>query len=176
MSTLQPEVEEFFEQYSQRWNSQDYSSLSELWDREDDLPMYRPMEVANFIQGWPTLEKYWNPIPGKKIIEGLWNAYTNLVPKLVGPDVAVVTFDLEWDLKPPGPSKAISGTDPGMAVLSRKSEGWRMVAYVEACMAPGAYIRKMFERQVRPDFVAFLEKQAGGKKPHEPDAREEIWF
>jgi hypothetical protein len=134
MSELQQEIEQFFEEYSKRWNSQDYGTLGELWDRDDELPFYRPMEVENFIAGWDRLEKYWNPVPGKRIIGGLWNIYTNLRPKLIGPDVAVVTFDLEWDLKPPGSAKAISGTDPGMAVLKRKPEGWRLVAYVEACM------------------------------------------
>ena len=160
MSDLQQEMEAFFEAYSERWNSQDYATLGELWDRDDQQPYYRPMEQENFVKGWDGLERYWNPIPGKKTIPGLWNIYTNLDAKMVGPDTAVVTFDLQWDLKPPGPNAAISGTDPGMAVLRKKPEGWRMVAYVEACMAPMTYVRRMFEKQARPEFLAFLQEQA----------------
>lgn len=159
MSDLQAEIEAFFVQYSKRWNSQNYLTLAELWDRDDPAPFYRAMEREQPTASWPELERYWNPRPGMRVIDGLWNIYTNLRPKLVAPDVAVVLFDLEWDIKPPR-AKPVSGTDPGIAVLKRKPEGWRMVAYVEACMHPAAYVSKMFQDQVRPSFTSFLAQQA----------------
>jgi hypothetical protein len=175
MSDLQQELTEFFAEYSRRWNSQQYGTLAELWDRDDPSPFYRPMEVEQPLAGWPQLQNYWNPRPGMKFIDGLWNVYVNLRPKLVGPDVAVVLFDLEWDIKG-AHSRPQSGTDPGMAVLRRKPEGWRMVAYVEACMHPAAYVRKMFERQARPGFRQFLASQtAEDKAAPGADAGEHLW-
>lgn len=159
MADLQKEIEEFFIEYSRRWNSQRYGTLAELWDREDPAPFYRAMEREQPTATWPELERYWSPVPGRRIIDGLWNIYTNLRVKTVTPDVAVVLFDLQWDIKPPR-VKPSSGTDPGMAVLRRKPAGWRMVAYVEACMHPSAYVRTIFEGQVRPSFQRFLTEQA----------------
>jgi len=171
MTDLQQEIEDFFADYSQRWNSQDYASLGECWDQDDTQPFYRPMERENFITDRESLRKYWNPVPGKRVIGGLWNVYTNLKPKLVGADVVVVTFDLEWDLKPPGPGLPVGGTDPGMAVLKKTAQGWRMVAYVEACMSPITYVRKMFEQQARPSFIDFLRQREAENEARDPAAK-----
>ena len=173
MSALDTEIQEFFEEYARRWNSQDFQSLMELWDRDDPLPFYRPMEVEQPIKGWEDLESYWAP-PGAKIIDGLWNVYTNLVPKLIAPDVCVVLWDMEWDIKPTW-RKGQSGTDPGMSVLRRTPDGWRMVAYVEACMHPATYVRKLFERQVRPEFVHFVEERTGASTKAPEDPATKFW-
>ena len=155
MSNLQAEIETFFVEYSRRWNSQRYATLAELWDREDAAPFYRAMEREQPTTTWPELERYWDPVPGKRTIDGLWNVYSNLRVKAVGSDAAVVLFDLQWDIKPPR-EKPMSGTDPGMAVLRRRPGGWRMVAYVEACMHPASYVRALAQAQVRPAFSRFL--------------------
>ena len=152
---LQSEVEKFFAEYSRRWNSQKFAQLAELWDREDKAPFYRAMEKERPTTTWPELERYWEPVPGKRTIDGLRNVYTNLRVKAVDADVAVVLFDLEWDIKAPG-QKPMSGTDPGLAVLRRRPGGWRMVAYTEACMHPAAYVRMLAEAQARPAFSRFL--------------------
>ena len=175
MSDLYAEIREFFDEYAKRWNSQNYQSLMELWDREDPLPFYRPMEVEQPIKGWIDLEHYWAPPGAPKMIEGLWNVYTNLVPKLITPDVCVVLWDMEWDIKPKW-RKGQSGTDPGLSVLRRTPAGWRMVAYVEACMHPAAYVRKLFERQVRPEFTDFIEsKRDGQPKSGAADPASKFW-
>lgn len=158
MSDLQAEMKEFFAEYSRRWNSQDYSTLAELWDREDAAPFYRAMEREQPTTTWPELERYWNPVPGMRVIDGLWNVYSNLRAKALGPDVAVVMFDLDWDIKAVG-AKAMSGCDPGMAVLRRRPEGWRMCAYVEACPHAALYVRLLSEGQVRPGFTRFLARR-----------------
>lgn len=159
MGDLQAEIKEFFAEYSRRWNSQQYGTLAALWDREDPAPFYRAMEREHPTATWPELERYWEPSPGSRNIDALWNVYSNLRVKAVGPDVAVVLFDLDWDIKAPG-AKPMSGTDPGMAVLRRRPEGWRMVAYTEACMHPSAYVRAVAESQARPSFTRFLAKRA----------------
>lgn len=154
-SGFEREIEAFFDDYAARWNSQEYGRLADLWDRDDTQPFYRAMERETCLTSWKQLERYWNP--GAKVIDGLWNIYTNLVAKQIAADVAVVMFVLEWNIKAGGRAQPMSGTDPGMAVLKRKPEGWRMCAYVEACMHPAAYVRKLCEQQVRPSFLKTLE-------------------
>ncbi|MDQ1303101.1 MAG: hypothetical protein QG595_1084, partial [Pseudomonadota bacterium] len=60
-------------------------------------------------------------------------------------------------------AKPLSGRDPVMTVLRKKTEGWRMCAYVEACMHPAVYVKKLCDLTVRPSFVATL-REAGKVK------------
>lgn len=169
--TVESEIRAFFDEYEERWNTRNYRSLGELWDRDDSQPFYRPMEVDGYIGSWPDLERYWEPRPGVSYIDALCFRYTDLRVKLVAPDVAVVMSDFHWDLKLKGGEYArpMSGRDPVMTVLKKKPEGWRMCAYVEACMHPAVYVKKICELAVRPTFVEAL--QAEGKMKRAPAAQ-----
>ena len=157
MSDLQQEMEAFFAEYTKRWNKQeDFSTILEMWD-PDDVPYYRAMERLGVFTTWEELKRYVDPGPKRKLIVALWYGFVNIRPKLVAPDVAVVFFDAEWDIKGMrGP--AASGTDPGVAVLKRKADGWKMNTYVEACTHPATY-KSVFadkEDKVRPAFRKLL--------------------
>lgn len=164
--SLDAELRSFFDEYESRWNSGRYPTLGDLWDRDDPAPFYRPMEVDGYISDWEGLKRYWEPKPGVSFIDDLNFRYTNLRAKLVAPDVAVVMSDFEWDLKLKGGEYArpMSGKDPVIMVLRRKPEGWRMCAYVESCMHPAVYVKKICEMTVRPDFVGGL-VESGKMKP-----------
>ena len=50
MADLQQEMEAFFAEYTERWNDQDdFSSLIEMWDTDDE-PYYRPMDDRSLRQ------------------------------------------------------------------------------------------------------------------------------
>lgn len=157
MPDLKREMEEFFAEYTDRWNDQeDFSSLIDMWDT-DQPPYYRPMErhseELHVFTTWDQLKEYWSPQRKEVLIAALWYNFVNIQPKLIAPDVAVVVADAEWDIKARfGP--ASSGTDPCFAVLNRKADGWKMNTYVEACTHPAMY-RSVFadqEDKVRPAF------------------------
>jgi hypothetical protein len=153
MSDLQQEMEAFFAAYTQRWNDQDdFSSLIEMWDT-DDAPYYRAMEKPDVYTTWEELKNYWSPERKRELIVALWYEFRNIRPKLIAPDIAVVFFDAEWDIKAlSGP--AASGTDPCVAVFKRKAGGWKLNTYVEACTHPATY-KSVFadkEDKVRPAF------------------------
>ncbi len=169
--SFQNEIRAFFDDYEARWNSKQFAALGELWDHDDPMPFYRPMEVDGYIAQWKDLERYWEPRPGTSYIDDLNFRYTNLQPKLVSPDVAVVMSDFEWDLKMKGGeyAKPLSGRDPVITVLKKKPEGWRMCAYVEACMHPAIYVKKLCDLTVRPSFVTAL-REAGKVKDAPPAA------
>ena len=157
MSSLQQEMETFFAEYTKRWNNQeDFSTILEMWD-QDDAPYYRPMEKQGVFTTWEEVKRYVDPVRKRELIVALWYDFVNIRPKLVAPDVAVVFFDAEWDIKAVrGP--ASSGTDPGVAVLKRKADGWKMNTYVEACTHPAMY-KSVFadkEDKVRPAFRKLL--------------------
>lgn len=158
MSNLQQEMEAFFAEYEERWNDQDdFSSLIEMWDTEQP-PYYRPMEKPGVFTTWEEVKRYWSPERKRELIVALWYGFRNIRPKLVDENVAVVFFDTEWDIKAlVGP--AASGTDPGVAVLNRKADGWKMNSYIEACTHPATY-KSVFgdqEDKVRPAFRQLIE-------------------
>lgn len=174
-SALREEIEAYLHSYAAAWNSQDFKNVKALWDADDPLPFYKAMEVEKPIIGWEQLDLYLDPQPGAKFLDGIINTYTNISAKLIASDIAIAVFDLEWDLKARGPSKPMGGTDPTMVVLKKKPEGWRMSAYVEACMSPGNYVRKLLEGQVRPSFLEYMKDQ--GYEPDAPpkSAAEKYW-
>ncbi len=72
MSDLQQEMEAFFAEYTKRWNDQDdYSSLIEMWDQDDDTPFYRGMEKPGFFDTWERLKLYWDPV--RKLRSSSWS-------------------------------------------------------------------------------------------------------
>jgi hypothetical protein len=158
MADLQQEMEAFFAEYARRWDDQDdYSSLSEMWDEEDNAPFYRGMEKPGFFDTWERLTLYWDPDFKRKHVTALWYNFVNITAKLVGPDVAVAYFDAEWDMKAvSGP--AISGTDPCIAVFKRKDGVWKMNSYVETCTHPAAYVDEFVDKEdkCRPAFRKLL--------------------
>ncbi|MEO8224207.1 MAG: hypothetical protein ABI661_05335 [Gammaproteobacteria bacterium] len=168
---VETEIRTFFDEYEALWNNKRFASLGDLWDRDDPAPYYRPMEVDGYIAQWQDLERYWVPRPGVSYIDALNFRYTNLKTKCPAPDVAVVMSDFHWDLKLKGGeyAKPLSGRDPVIAVLKKKPEGWRMCAYVESCMHPAVYVKKLCDIAVRPAFVASL-RDAGQAKDAPPSA------
>ena len=48
----------------------------------------------DFPTDWKSLERYWDPIPGMKILEGIRNDYSNVKIKLISDDVAIIVMDL----------------------------------------------------------------------------------
>ena len=69
MADLNTEIEIVLEQAAEIWNSQNYGRLKELWDNDDPEPFYLAEEQHDWVLGWKQLEKYWEPVPGKRSIE-----------------------------------------------------------------------------------------------------------
>ena len=68
MSDLQAEFEQLFRDYEDTWNSQEYARLKEYWDEDDADPFYLAEEQDDWKFGWPAVEKYWEPMPGKSAL------------------------------------------------------------------------------------------------------------
>jgi hypothetical protein len=72
--SFQNEIRAFFDEYEARWNSKRFGALGELWDHDDTMPFYRPMEVDGYISQWKDLERCWEPKPGTSFIDDLNSA------------------------------------------------------------------------------------------------------
>lgn len=146
MSDLSAEIAAVLDETARIWNTQDYARLKTMWDTDDDEPFYLAEEQDDWVFGWPALEKYWVPVPGKRSVEALMMRYYKVRAKQIAPDLALAAFWVRHDMKMSGPVKAWGGDARVTAVFRRKPEGWRFVSYTEACMTPLIYIQKLMQK------------------------------
>ena len=141
--TLAAEITAFLEAYQAVYNEQDYRAVKSMW-HDDGNPIYMAEEVPFPLYGQDRMNNYFNPVPGKRILEGIDNRYSEVRAKYVTPDVAVATYRLDYDIKLVG-MPATHGWDRIMAVFVRTDDGWKMSAYTEAPMGPRTMVRKMMK-------------------------------
>jgi len=142
---LAAEIAVFLKEYEAAYNNQDYRKVKSMWVA-DGNPIYMAEEVPFPLYGKSRIDNYFNPVPGRKILEGIDNRYSEVRAKYVAPNVAVATYRLDYDLKLVR-MPAVGGWDRVMAVFVKGDDGWRLSAYTEAPMAPGTMIRKKMKDQ-----------------------------
>jgi len=141
---IKNEILGLIEETKRIWDTQNYSNLKSLWDAEDNNPLYIPEEKVDFPTDWNSLERYWNPVPGKKILDGIRNDYSNIKIKLISKEVAIILMDLNYDLKVIN-SQPLSGFDRIMCVVVKKDGDWKYSAYIEAPMNPMSQVYLMWK-------------------------------
>jgi hypothetical protein len=177
---LVAELTAFLAEYEEAYNNQDYRTIKSMW-HWDGNPIYMAEEVPFPLYGQDRMDSYFNPVPGRRILDGIDNRYSQVRAKRVAPGVAAATYRLDYDIKLMGRPPA-HGWDRVMAVFVQTDAGWRLSAYAEAPMGPATMVRKMMkakpaeteqeqadyattratikslsERTVSPEFDAFLE-------------------
>jgi ketosteroid isomerase-like protein len=155
---LSAEIQAFLDEYAAVYNNQDYETLLSMWDRDFGGAIYMAEEVDPPMHGWDRIDKYLNPVPGVKILDGIFNEYTDVRASYLADDLAVATYHLRFDLKVRR-QPAMSSWDRVMAVLRRKDGEWKLVAYAEAPMAPLTMVRRMLQDKVPAEFEDYLEAQ-----------------
>ena len=155
---LSAEIQAFLDEYAQAYNRQDYDTLLGMWDRDFGGAIYMAEEVDPPMHGWDRIDKYFNPIPGVKILDGIYNEYSDVRASYLADDLAVATYHLRFDIKVRR-QKAMSSWDRVLAVLRRKDGDWKLVAYAEAPMAPLTMVRRMLQDKVPEEFEAYIEAQ-----------------
>jgi ketosteroid isomerase-like protein len=154
-SQLTAEIEEFLAVYAEIYNRQDYASLLQMWDQDDPDPIYMAEEVDPPLQGWARLNAYFNPRPGVQVLDGIRNRYSRVVTRPLGEDLAMATYRLDFEIKVKG-MRPMASWDRVIAVFRKRQDGWKLVAYAEAPMAPLTMVRKMLQKDVQEDFGEFI--------------------
>ena len=140
---LAAEITAFLVDYETAYNNQDYRTVKSMWSG-DGNPIYMAEEVPFPLYGQSRLSGYFNPRPGKKILDGIDNKYSKVRAKYVAPNVAVATYRLDYDIKLVG-MPAMHGWDRLMAVFVKEGDSWKMSAYTESPMGPATMVRKMIK-------------------------------
>ena len=137
------EITAFLAEYEEAYNNQDYRKIKGMWV-DDGNPIYMAEEVPFPLYGKSRMDSYFNPVPGKRILDGIDNKYSKIRAKYITPDIAVATYRLDYDIKLVGMA-ASHGWDRAMAVFARVDGDWKMSAYTEAPMGPATMVRKMMQ-------------------------------
>jgi ketosteroid isomerase-like protein len=186
---LAAEITAFLAEYEKAYNNQDYQAVKSMW-LDDGNPIYMAEEVPFPLYGKSRMDNYFNPAPGRRILDGIDNKYSKVRAKYVAPTIAVATYRLDYDIQLLGRPPS-HGWDRVMAVFVKDGEDWKITAYTEAPMGPATMVRKMMkatpaeseaekadyattketikslsERGVGPDFAEFLEARKDIEPTH----------
>ncbi len=140
---LSAEIAAFLKDYEVAYNNQDYRKVKSMWHK-DGNPIYMAEEVPFPLYGEDRLNNYFNPVPGRRILDGIDNRYSKVRAKYLTENIAVATYRLDYDLKLVGMA-AVHGWDRVMAVFVKDAEGWKITAYTEAPQGPATMVRKMMK-------------------------------
>ena len=141
---LSDEITAFLKDYEAAYNNQDYRTVKSMWSKASD-PIYMAEEVPFPLYGEDRMASYFNPVPGKRILDGIDNRYSEVRAKLIAPNIAVATYRLDYDIKLVG-RPASYGWDRIMAVFVKEDGTWKMSAYAEAPQGPATMVRKMMKK------------------------------
>lgn len=146
-TSAEAEVEAVIYATADRWNSQNFSTVLELWDPDEEVPFYLAEEQDNWFIGWEPLKAYLDPPTPSPAVQGIREEMRNINVKFIGPDLAIAAWEMHFEMKiigqnPIGEEVRVS------AVLRRKPEGWRYIHWAESPMTAMMYIKKLYERDV----------------------------
>jgi ketosteroid isomerase-like protein len=145
---LQAEIEAVVHDTAARWNSQDYASVMDLWDRDEPNVMYLAEEQPGWFVGWGQLKAYLGS--STPFIEAIREEMSNIRVQPIAADLAAVTWDMHFEMKQKG-VQPIGEDIRVTAIMRRKAEGWRYIHYAEAPMTASMYMRKLMQQDVDPE-------------------------
>lgn len=143
---------------AERWNSQDYRTVLELWDADEEVPFYLAEEQEGWFIGWEPLKAYLSPPLPSPVMEGLREEMRDISVKIIADDLAIAAWYMHFEMKMRG--RPPIGEDVRVsAVMRKKPEGWRYIHWAESPITAMVYIEKLFQRDVDHDkFTPLIER------------------
>lgn len=143
-AALAAEIEAFLVEYEEAYDNQNYRKVKSMWLANGN-PIYMAEEVPFPLYGKDRMDNYFNPVPGRRILDGIDNRYSEVRAKYVAPNIAVATYRLDYDIKLVN-MEASGGWDRVMAVFVKDGDNWKLTAYAEAPQGPATMVRKMMKQ------------------------------
>ena len=160
---IEADIKAVIHDTAERWNSQDFATLLDLWDPDEPYPTYLAEEQAQWFIGLDRLRSYLDPSRPNPAIEAIREEMSNIHVKLIAPDLAIAVWDLHFEMKviasnPIGEDVRVS------AVLRNTDAGWRYIHWAESPKTAMVYIEDLFERDVAPGWDEYFEGAQQRKK------------
>ncbi|UCG73657.1 MAG: nuclear transport factor 2 family protein [Chromatiales bacterium] len=148
---------------AERWNSQDYATVLELWDPDEPYPTYLAEEQAQWFVGWDRLNEYLDPPRPNPIVEAIREEMYDVQVKEIGPDLAIAIWEMRFHMKRVM-SNAIGETVRVSAVLRNTDDGWKYIHWAESPKTAMVYIEDLYEQDVDDDWDEFFEEAKEKRK------------
>jgi len=140
-------IEAVIHDTADRWNSQDFATVLELWDTDEAIPFYLAEEQDDWFIGWPALRAYLDPPRPPPMFLAIREEMSNIKVNRIAPDLAMAAWDMHFEIQI-GRQKPIGQDVRVSAILRHKPEGWRYIYWAESPMTASIYTRKLLERDV----------------------------
>ena len=95
-ATVEEEVKAVIHQTAERWNSQDYASVLDLWDKNEPIPFYLAEEQEGWFIGWQPLKNYLDPPRPSPAVQGIREEMHNITVKQIAPDLAIAVWEMHF--------------------------------------------------------------------------------
>ncbi len=148
---------------ARRWNSQDFATLLELWDPNEEYPTYLAEEQAQWFVGWPRLREYLDPPRANPAVEAVRETMRDVQVKQIGPGLAIAIWEMKFEMKMIA-SNAIGEQVRVSAVLRETEDGWKYIHWAESPQTAMIYIENLFEKEAGDDWDEFYEQARKDKK------------
>ncbi len=155
------EIEAIIHATADRWNSQNFATVLELWDTSEPAPFYLAEEQDDWFIGWEALRAYLDPLRPSPVLYGIREEMHHIRVNQIAPDLALAAWDMHFEMKM-GRQKPIGEDVRVSAILRHTPEGWRYIYWAESPLTATVYIRKLLERNV--DTEKFEEVYERAKK------------
>lgn len=144
---LQAEIEAVIHETAERWNSQDFASVLELWDPDEAVPFYLAEEQRQWFIGWASLKAYLDPPKPTPVVQGIREEMRNIHVKQIAPDLVIAAWEMHFEMKIIG-RQPIGEEGRVSAVLRKTPKGWRYIHWAESPMTAGMYLQTLMEKEV----------------------------
>ena len=141
---------------AERWNSQDYATVLELWDPDEPYPTYLAEEQAQWFVGWERINDYLDPDMPNPIIEAIKEEMYNIQVKEIGDDLAIAIWEMKFHMKTRF-ANAFGEYVRVSAVLRNTDDGWKYIHWAESPKTAMVYIEDLYEKDVDDDWDEFYQ-------------------
>ena len=144
-------IKALFASYEQAWAANDPAQLEAHWDTDDATPVYLAEEIDQPMTDWAAVRAYWKHNEG--FHEKVRLSFSDYTFKPLSEDAVMVVMQMRWDIRFKNfTSEAMGGDNRVVTTLRRVGDQWRLTSWSEAPLAPIVYMRRLYERDVAPDF------------------------
>jgi ketosteroid isomerase-like protein len=143
------------------WAAQDTAEMLKLWDIDNQNPLYLAGEQEDFFIGWEAIRAYLAPANAPKITEAIRVIFSDITVHPIAPDLAFAAYWMRTDMKLVFERKPFGSDNRATALLRKRNDGWKYLTYVESFQSPSVYFRKLYEKDISPDYPEFYEDVTG---------------
>lgn len=136
-------ITQLFDELAAAWCAKDFAAMRRLWQPGLATPVYVAEEHEPVMTDWSQIDAYWQQTAIG--LETMQSAYRVVAAIPNGPGQWLVSFKVKWSATMPDRQQPLGGTTRGVALVALAGEEARLVAYIEAQMAPTVYTRKLME-------------------------------